>query len=101
MFCENQYGFRPKHSTVNAVTEFVYKTLSSLDNDKSTLATFLDLSKAFDTIDHTIMLDKLSYYGIRGVALQWFRSYLTNRKQYVSVLGVTSDTMQVNCEVKL
>ena len=80
---KNQYGFRKKHSTELAGLEFHDKIVSELDQGKLPLAIFLDLSKAFDTIDHEIMLHKLRYYGITGISLQWFKSYLTNRRQYV------------------
>ena len=70
-----------------------------MDNKKPTLSVFLDLSKAFDTIDHGILLCKLEYYGIRGLALDWFKSYLYNRKQYVSYNGVQSESLSINCGV--
>ena len=72
-----------KHSTELAGLEFHDKIMKYLENDKLPLAVFLDLSKAFDTIDHEILIKKLHYYGISGNSLQWFKSYLTNRKQYV------------------
>jgi hypothetical protein len=95
----SQYGFRPKHSTTNAVCEFISNTLNSLDNNQTTLGVFLDLSKAFDTIDHNILLHKLSHYGIRGIALDWFKSYLSNRKQYVSYKGSSSRSHEITCGV--
>lgn len=99
IFYESQYGFRPKHSTQHAITEFISDTLMSFEQGKATLATFLDLSKAFDTIDHKILLTKLHHYGVRGVAHGWFQSYLTNRKQFVKYNGVLSDTLDVTCGV--
>ena len=80
---KSQYGFRKLHSTELAALEFTDKIVANLEQGKLPLAIFLDLSKAFDTIDHNILLDKLKFYGISGKALEWFRSYLQKRKQYV------------------
>ena len=99
IFYASQYGFRPNHSTINAITEFTSYVMSSLDKQEHSLSAFLDLSKAFDTIDHTILLNKLSHYGVRGVALDWFRSYLSNRKQFVNYKDTKSDIRNVDCGV--
>ncbi len=95
----SQYGFRSKHSTTNAIQEFVDHTMNSFDNKEYTLGTFLDLSKAFDTINHKILLDKLEWYGIRGNALEWFRSYLRDRKQFVQYNQSISVTETMPCGV--
>ena len=99
IFFASQYGFRQKHSTVNAVCEFTAHTLNSLDENKSTLGVFLDLSKAFDTINHDLLLKKLYYYGICGIALEWFKSYLCNRKQYVTYKNTNSHSLEMTCGV--
>lgn len=87
---DSQYGFRKYHSTEFAALEFTDKIISNLDQGKLPIAIFLDLSKAFDTIDHSILIHKLEYYGIRGTSLNWFKSYLSNRQQYVQFNDCTS-----------
>ena len=79
----SQYGFRSGHSCENAIGELLSAVLKGYQSNKYTLGLFLDLSKAFDTLQHSILLEKLHYYGIRGTALNWFQSYLTERKMRV------------------
>ena len=87
-----QFGFRNKHSTNHALLDLTEDIRKALDGNSFAVGIFIDLQKAFDTVDHKILLHKLGYYGIRGSANEWFRSYLTDRKQYVSINGVESKT---------
>ena len=87
---DSQFGFRENHSTTHAILQLIEKIATGREKSLHTLGVFLDLSKAFDTIDHSILLSKLSCYGIRGVALEWFRDYLDSRQQYVCIDGVSS-----------
>ena len=80
---DGQYGFRSNHSTSLALTEFVEKVTSAMDKSQTTIGVFIDLKKAFDTVDHNILISKLQCYGVRGLALEWIRSYFSNRRQYV------------------
>ena len=98
---EHQYGFRPQHSTVHPVLHLLNQITQ--ENDKPTknvtMATFLDLSRAFDTINHKILLKKLQNMGIRGVANLWFQSYLTNRQQFMEILSCSSSLETIFCGV--
>ena len=94
-----QYGFRQKHSTYMAVLDFIKDINLAIDGNMYTAGIFMDLSKAFDTIDHDILLYKLYHYGFRGVSYNWFANYLTDRKQYVSHNTVQSSYENVKCGV--
>ena len=71
------------------------KVTEKLDAYSYSLGLFIDLSKAFDTLDHAILIDKLEFYGVRGCALNWFRSYLSNRRRYVDYNGVQSSLLHI------
>ena len=81
----DQYGFRKFHSTEHAVLELTDRILLELDKGNTPLTIFLDLSKAFNTLNFEILLFKLNHYGVKNTALDWFHSYLYNRKQYVEI----------------
>ena len=82
-----------------ALIDLVDKISSNMDHKKYNIGVFLDLSKAFDTIDHNILLNKLQCYGVRGNACNWFKSYLNNRRQYVSYNKADSKYMTITCGV--
>ncbi|KAJ8044616.1 RNA-directed DNA polymerase from mobile element jockey [Holothuria leucospilota] len=94
-----QYGFRSGHSTELALADAVDKLYSAIQRKQNSIGVFLDLSKAFDTIDHNILLRKLSHYGIRGNAYLWMKSYLTSRQQFTSFNNVHSTSLKVTCGV--
>ena len=95
----NQYGFRKNHSTDMAITTLTTKITEAIENNEFTVGIFLDLSKAFDTVNHSILIEKLEHYGIRGIALEWFKNYLTNRKQIVKYNSVLSSKQTILCGV--
>ena len=86
-----QFGFREKHSTNHAIVNMVQKIQEVIKGNNVAVGVFIDLKKAFDTVNHTILLNKLDSYGIRGIAKNWIKSYLTNHKQYVSIDGFESE----------
>ena len=96
---ENQFGFRKNNSTIYALMEITEKIKESIDKGKFGCGIFIDLKKAFDTVNHKILLTKLEHYGVRGVMLNWFESYLTGRKQYVFYNGVSSEVKDITCGV--
>ena len=88
---ELQFGFRHGHSITHALLRLTEQIRKALDSNKYVGGVFIDLKKAFDTVDHKILLGKLEHYGIRGAANDWFGSYLSNRRQFVSVKGFNSE----------
>ena len=85
-----QFGFRKQHSTIHALIDITENIRKALDNNEFAVGVFIDLQKAFDTVDHKILLKKLEHYGIRGIVNKWFESYLANRMQFVKIKGCKS-----------
>lgn len=94
-----QFGFRNQHSTNSALIVLIDKIIGAIDKNEVVIGLFLDFQKAFDTVNHEILLRKLDKYGIRGVALKWVKDYLFERKQFVNFNGVNSDCNIVKCGV--
>jgi hypothetical protein len=94
-----QFGFRQKYNTNLALIQIVDKLMQTLSKNESAIGVFLDFSKAFDTIDHKILLSKLDKYGIRGIGNQWIKDYLSNRRQSVKFKSSVSPELQVECGV--
>ena len=92
---EHQYGFRKQHSTNHALINITDKIRDALDKNLLAVGVFIDFQKAFDTVNHDILAKKLENYGIRGCINNWFKSYLSNRKQYVSINGFDSNEMDI------
>ena len=95
----HQYGFRKNLSTNFALIDLKDRITTAIDNKEFVAGVFLDLSKAFDTINHDLLLQKLEYYGIRGIALDWFKSYITKRYQCVNYNNELSDKKEITCGV--
>jgi hypothetical protein len=96
---KHQFGFRKNHNTAHAIITLVNEITSSLDKGESCLGVFLDLKKAFDTVDHNILLRKLEKYGIRGIPLKWLENYLAQRTQCVRILNRDSSFQYITCGV--
>ena len=99
-----EFGFRQQYSTSYALTIFYILCITenirkALDDGNMGCGVFVDLQKAFDTVDHQILLAKLNHYGICGVSNDWFKSYLSNHSQYVSINGYGSGLAAINCGV--
>ena len=99
LLTKHQYGFRKNRSTELAIIELVDKITEGIDQGKYTLGIFLDFSKAFDTINHKVLIKKLEHYGIQGICLKWFINYLMGRKQVVRYNSIKSDQMMTSSGV--
>ena len=94
-----QYGFRKSHSTQHAILDIINEIQSNMDKRLFSCGIFIDLKKAFDTVDHTILLKKLSFYGFRGIINEWFQSYLKDRMLTTEIESFISQTAITNCGV--
>ena len=96
---EHQFGFQKNKSTTYAVLDIYTEIVNSLDKGDLACSIFLDFAKAFDTLDHKILISKLENYGLRGILLQWFESYLSNREQVVKIGNVLSKKRFISCGI--
>ena len=99
ILCPKQGGFRANHSTIRSAAEFTDDLFEAINNKVITKAIFIDLRKAFDTINHEILLHKLKKIGLKQTSLKWFQNYLSDRYQQTIANGVTSDPVAVTCGV--
>jgi hypothetical protein len=93
---KTQYGFTEGKSTIEAINEFIEFTVSNLDEKKKTLSVFLDLTKAFDCVNHSKLLDILYSYGIRGISYNWIKTYLSNRTHQVQIGNELSNVVDLS-----
>ena len=96
---DRQGGFRPNHSTCKSTAFFIDDIYKAMNNNQILIATYIDAMKAFDTVDHEILLQKAEYYGIKGLNLEWLRSYLTERYQCTIANNIISDNKLISCGV--
>ena len=98
-FYSQQFGFRQNHSTSAALISFTEYISNAIDKNEIPISIFIDFSKAFDTLDHKILLEKLLHYGIREVSYELFKNYLANRAQCVYYKNTYSDFLPITCRV--
>ena len=94
-----QFGFRKQYSTSHALINITENIRKALDDGNIGCGVFVDLQKSFDTVDHQILLAKLNHCGICGVSNDWFKSYLSNCNQYLSINGYESGLAALNCHI--
>ena len=95
----HQFGFQPSKTTNMAILDIYTKIVNTLGNKDIACSVYLDFAKAFDTVNHNILISKLENYGIRGIALNWFNSYLADRTQVVKINNVYSNELKITCGV--
>ena len=97
---EKQFGFQSQNCTERAILQLTKEIYESFEKNEYTLGVFVDLSKAFDTVNHNILLMKLEYFGLKNKYINWFKSYLSNRQQFVSYdNNKQSRNKNINCGV--
>jgi retron-type reverse transcriptase len=96
---KHQYRFRKNRSTEHALIELIDGITKAIDQGKYTIGIFLDLSKAFDTINHKILIKKLEHYGVRGISMKWFENYLSGRKHVFKCNQINSEQMEITSGV--
>ena len=96
---DKQFGFRSHHSTEHAILSIVDKIQEAIEGGEFSCGIFLDFKKAFDTVNHEILITKLEHYGIRGIAKEWFTSYLFNRRKFTSIGNTNSEVTTISCGV--
>ena len=99
LLCRSQSGFRKKHSTETAATHFADEILMNMDRGLVTGTVFIDLAKAFDTVDHEILICKLKHYSVCDESLLWFKNYFSERKQFVCIDSQTSEELNITSGV--
>ena len=96
---DKQRGFRPGHSTISTTSFFLNDLYSAMNNNEATIAVYIDAMKAFDTVNHKILIDKLRFFGIKGRCANWLKDYLNNRKQCTIANGIISELQLIKCGV--
>ena len=96
---QKQFGFKKGHSTDHALIELINSIYDSFNQNKYTFGVFIDLSKAFDTVDHNILIDKLNLYGIKSNSLKWFSSCLSNRKRFILEGAINASNLDIICGI--
>ena len=99
LFYQAQYGFRKAHPTQHAILDIINTIQTNMDKRLFSCGIFIDLKKAFDTVDHGILLNKLEHYGFRGIINDWFTSYLSNRTQTTELKCHISNKATITCGV--